>query len=751
MLAAHDFGARADITGIKRGLKMTTRQKLIAGCSIIAIALTSTGVFAQGMEEIVVTARKKTETLLDVPLSVTAVSGVEIEKLGLDNVTDLYGRVPGLYFAKGSITNPTNSNNYLIIRGVGWNAGLEPAVGVFIDGMYMPQIGYDLAFLDLERVEVLRGPQGSLFGRNTQGGAVNMVTRKPNEDFRGNVRLEYGRFDSLRATGTMSGQIGDNLYASVGADYDKTDGYIRNVVLNQDATYSERVSARSVIRWTPSDALEVNLIADISTKTFNEMMRGVPIGPRKYETFSDQEGDDHSKNRGAQINIDYNISDSVKLTSISGYRKSVADAFGDTDTRVTNQTISIVPVQAPFTTAQIGNQGAATPYESNHRYLSQELRLAGTAQQFDWQIGGYYFDQNAFQYAGRYLGAGVAFPFQVYIDQRYTTGRNGWAGFGQASYRPMDRLEITAGARYSEEDIDLTGFRFQYTTAFSSFAPDLHKTTTNFSLMGSISYKVTDQSNIYFTYAEGWKPGGFNPAPSSTTNAIGYDDETSTNYELGFKSNWAENRVSLNASLFWIDIKGQQVFNFITPKTAGALPTSAIENAASSRVKGFEVELNATPAEGLTFSGNFALNDTKFNSYTRRYSATDAFVMDGLKFENTPEKTASLAVDYSVPVSDSNKLEFSLNWRYVDDVIIQDNFIGARSNIQTRVPSYDRLDGRISVVSDGGWTTTLYVNNILNSFDYTDDTSDPYQFTVYPHYVKPLEPRKVGIVVAKKF
>jgi iron complex outermembrane receptor protein len=278
-----------------------------------------------------------------VPLAVSVVSGIEIQELGLEDVTNLYGRVPGLYFAKGSITNPTTSNNYLIIRGIGWNAGLEPAVGVFVDGMYLPQIGYDLAFLDLERVEVLRGPQGTLFGRNTQGGALNLVTRKPDEEFRGDLKLEYAEFDSWRALGNVSGQVGQNLFAGVGLEYAKTDGYINNVTLDEDAIPSERISGRGVIRWAPSEDLEILVIGDASLRNYHEMVRGVPFGPEDYDTFADQEEDDEMFNAGAQLNINYRFANGIEATSITGYREAEADVWVDTDSRVTNQTINIVP------------------------------------------------------------------------------------------------------------------------------------------------------------------------------------------------------------------------------------------------------------------------------------------------------------------------------------------------------------------------------------------------------------------------
>jgi iron complex outermembrane receptor protein len=729
------------------------KQVPLVVCSGLILSLPAYAQQSGALDEIVVTARKRTESLQEVPLSVTVITGVEIENLGLQDVTDLYGRVPGLYFAKGSITNPTTSNNYLIIRGIGWNAGLEPAVGVFVDGMYLPQIGYDLSFLDVERVEVLRGPQGTLFGRNTQGGALNIVTRKPDEEFRGNVRAEYAEFNSWRASGSFGGPIGDGVFAGIGLDYSTTDGYIDNAVLEEDAIPSERVSGRAVVRWAPMGDLEVMVSGDASIRSYNEMSRGVPIGSEEYVTFSDQEDDDEAINAGAQLNIDYQLGNGISLTSITGYRKAEADVWIDTDARVTDQTINIVPATPPFTTGPVANQGAATPYVQDAAYTSQELRLAGTASNFDWQVGGYYFDQDESQFLRRFLSAGVAFPFGVYLNQTYFTNRDGWAAFGQGSYRPVERLEFTVGARYSDEDIHFGGGRMQFTAGPlpSTFFPDSRSSADNFSFMGSVSFELTPQANTYFTYAEGWKAGGFNRLPANPLNNLEYDDETSENYEIGIKADFADSRMLLNASVFWIDIQDQQVFNFIAPLVPGGLPTSAIENAVSSHVRGAELELVAVPAERLTLSGNVAYNDTEYDDYVRRFSATDEFVMDGLDFENTPEVTANVSATYEVPIADDNQLEFLLNWRYVGDVVIQDNFIGATSSNQTFIPSYDRLDGRLSLISDDGWRLTLFCDNILDSFDYTDDTSDPYMFAVFPHYVKPLEPRQVGISVSKTF
>jgi iron complex outermembrane receptor protein len=706
------------------------------------------------LEEVTVTARKRAESLQDVPLSVSAISGIELENKGVQNATDLYARVPGLYFAQGSITNPTGSNTYLIVRGVGWNAGLEPSVGVFIDGMYQPQIGFDLDFLDLERVEVLRGPQGTLFGRNTEGGALNLVTRKPDQTLRGDIRIRGGNLNTYGMSGSISAPFSEHLAGGVSLDYLKTDGFIHNVTLGRNENPSERTTGRATLRWTPSDKLEVFFSGDSSKKNYNEMMRGVPLSEKSskhYDTFADEYREDSADNRGAQLNVDYKLSDDIKLTSITGYRRSISDVDGDTDTRVTNQAITVFPPVPPQTSAPVAVQGATTPYITDQRFESQELRLAGTHERFDWLIGTYYFDQHTTEDRYRNLGAGVAFPFAVYIEEHFSESRHGWAAFGQASYRPVDKLEFTVGTRYSDEGVRTGGLRLIYTTAPA--LTDKAATTggNNTSYMGSVSYELTNTARVYLTFAQGWKAGGINRNPSNRAGVAPYKDESSDNYELGFKTSWFDRRWSLNGAIYKINIRDQQVFNFIPSPVAGGVPISAVENAASSEVKGGELELAARLAKGLTLSGSYSYSNTRFNDYTRRFSATDFFVMDGLHFENTPETTASAALDYELPIDGPNRFAVGVDYRFVGQVALQDNFIGATSKNQLYVPSYDRVNARFSVTNDSGWRVTAYVENLFNSWDYTGASSDPYQPTIYPVYAQPLPPREYGIVFSKQF
>ncbi|HEY6816278.1 MAG TPA: TonB-dependent receptor plug domain-containing protein, partial [Croceibacterium sp.] len=264
-------------------------------------------------QDIVVTARKRAETLQDVPMAVTAVTGADLEIRNVQDVNGLYAAVPGLFSAPGSVNNSADSA-YLTMRGVGFNAGLEPAVGVFLDGMYLPQLAFDTSFLDLDRIEVLRGPQGTLFGRNTQGGAVNMVSRRPGPDLRAKVQLEAAEFDSYRAAASVSGPLADNLYAGVSAENRLTDGYLDNVVLGGTQDWSRQSAVRGSLRWLPSDSVEVMLIGDYSYREYSEAIRGVRLATRRYESLIDQDEADTKDNHGVQLNVTADLGGGITLT-----------------------------------------------------------------------------------------------------------------------------------------------------------------------------------------------------------------------------------------------------------------------------------------------------------------------------------------------------------------------------------------------------------------------------------------------------
>jgi len=711
-----------------------------------------------GFEEVIVTARKRAETLQEVPLAVSVITSEEIKAAGIQDSTDLVARVPSLYFATGAINFPTSSHIQLTMRGVGFNAALEPAVGVFVDGMYEPHIAYDIAFLDAERIEVLRGPQGTLFGRNTQAGALNIVSRKPDENFRGSLQAEYAEFNSSRIAAGLSGPLGDTVFASLSAQYSQTDGYIDNVTLDRDQGPSELVVGRGILRWNPSDNLDVSFIADASRRDYNEIGRGVPIGPERYVSISDEEEDELNETAGLQLNIDYKFGPNLTLTSITGWREANTDTWVDADGTPTADGTWVVPVTPPYTPEAVTVQGATLNARIDQDFRSQELRLAGDGDRFDWLFGLYYFDRYTDDDLERFLGVGVAPPTSalgVYFLQDFWEERKGYAGFGQFNFRPVDRLELSIGARYSEEDVETGGVRTFYRSNGTSNPPvfkDFEDTFDNVSMMASIAFDVSSSLNTYLTYAEGWKAGGVNRAPASAAQVQPYEEEYSTTYELGLKSTLAAGKVTLNGAVFYIDLEDQQLPGFVP--VPGSTPVLLIANAGSSEVRGVELELALRPSERFELSTSLAYNDTELKEFVRVFSAVNTFDMSGLDFEDVPEFTGSVQTLYRTrpELLFGGGLEFRLSYRYVDEVTTQDQGVGTTASSQLVVPDYDRLDGRVSWVRDDGWRLTLFVDNVLDSFDYTRVTTPAWTPNIpFGTLVMPLEPRQFGVTITKTF
>ncbi len=708
----------------------------------------------ESVTEIIVTARKRAEVLQDVPLSISAVSGTILEQQNIQDVNGLYAQVPGLFTAPGSVNN-TNDLAYLTMRGIGFNAGLEPAVGVFIDGMYQPQIGFDTAFLDVERIEVLRGPQGTLFGRNTQGGAVNIVSHKPGDQARGRLGLDVGSFRTVRAKAALDGQIADGLYAGISAGFARSDGYIDNDILDQHQNKYEQRAVRGVLRWLPAEPLELTLIADSSHSDYNEMVRGVRLAGDHKRSQIDQDEPDAKTNHGVQLNAVYTINDALTLTSITGYRYSDSDNYADMDSRITAMGTETLPAYAPLTTLPVVVRGAFLAAQVDQTFKSQELRLEGTGEKLNWLAGAYYFTQAQNQTRQREVGPRVAvtLPASLYIYDDYRDEREGHAVFGQASYRPVTRLELTAGLRYSREDVDGTGQRVSVFGApvnrTQPLLRDGHPSFDNISWMGSASWKLTQDMQVYATYAQGWKAGGVERYPGQATN-LNYKEETSDNYEIGLKSTLFDRRLTLNLAAYHIDIRNQQMNNVIPDPRGGPVPITVIDTASRSHVNGVEGEIGLRPSRNLEFGGAFSYSDGVLDDFVRAFSATDIFDMSGKAFENVPKLTLAATMLYRHELSARMGLEAFAEYRFVDDITFQDNTRRSFARDQLTAPDYDRVNVSLTLaMKEEGLRVTGYVNNLFDSFDYSYVSSDP--LLGGDVFVVPLAPREVGVRVSKSF
>lgn len=713
-----------------------------------------------GIPDIVVTARRRAETLQDVPMAVTGIDSVELERANINETTGLFGRVPNLYFTTAGGASPSSDFNYLVIRGVGYNGGLEPATGVFIDGMYQPQLGFDIAFLDLERVEVLRGPQGTLFGRNTQAGAVSIITRQPGPDFQGRAELEIAEFNSYRARVSASGGVTGNLYAGFAAQVSHTDGFI-DFADGSDYNFATRIVARTNLRWRPTDRLDVQASLDYNHDDYNDQAFGVPLAPRRYVALADQDSDDQKRGYGGQITINYEINDDITLTSQTGTRTVESNILIDDDANVTNQaalTLSPVPFSTtvppvPLSVAlePITVAGTQQRVDLTQDFWSQELRLTGSHGNFDWLLGAYYFEQDIDQFRSRDVGPGVPFV-PLYIRESFFEARDGYAFFGQASFRPIQQLELAAGGRYSQENVRTGGDRVLNIAdaSINAFQKNGEADFDNFSPMASISYDINDDFLIYATYSQGWKAGGINRFPSRPNAVLPYDAETSRNYEAGIKARLFDNRVRANLAVFNIDIRDQQLLN-VVPDPNGATPVTTIANAASSRSRGFEADIEAQVFQGLLLRASYGYTNARFRDFIQQGTGVSKD-RSGERFEFTPRHNASASFTYTTELSDSMGLELFGSYRYVGGYPVPDGSLSAPLGGQLEVPDYDRADARVTLTFASGFRLSAFVNNIFDSFDYTNiyrGQYDPQSSTA--RYVTVLPPRQFGLSAAFDF
>ena len=703
------------------------------------------------IEEIVVSARKREELLGDVPVSVTAFTGETIEKLGLEDIEDTYGIVPGLYFS-GNLLSPTQNFRQLIIRGVGANSQLDPSVAMFVDGVYAPSIAFDMDFLDVERMEILKGPQGSLFGRNTEGGALNIVTRKPDEEIRARFNAMYDEFNTFKVAGSLSGPISEQgrLYGKLVALYSETDGFINNntsvdsdrVVNNVTATpiprsfghnsiarkdmdESDKYAFAGGLRWILSDAVEVNIAFDYSRFAGGDQAPGPLASCDCYTVDTDVQFDHDGENRGVSFTLDWDMPIGT-LTSITGWRDVDNSTPFDMDGVVNS------PV-APFS-ARVGN---IHDFDFKQTVFSEELRLASRGDSsLNWLIGLYYFeeenDSDRWYNFANTDDAGGAAPQQfldgLWNEQIVNIDRTGGAVFGQASYNFNEKIEVSAGARYSYEEAEVEaleifaipganfGLGFDFTSLFSGWSdfvtPYEDRASWNdFSPMVSGKYYWTDNVMTYVTWSQGFKAGSYQKAPVVPADVVPIAPESIESLEFGAKATFFDRRLSVDIAGYFLDLEDMQLQSAII---SGGLVTSAITNASSAEVEGVELAITTRPVEQLILSANIGWTNTEFVEYEINPVGTTIVDRGGESFPNTPEITIHASAEYVYPLGYKDwELSTYLSYRYIDETYAGSNSVSVDPIID--VPDWEQLDLRVSLQSEK-WRLTAFADNITDEY-----------------------------------
>jgi iron complex outermembrane receptor protein len=689
----------------------------------------------RALEEVFVTATKTgARNIADVPAAITAFEGDTLQKRGIEGLGDIQGAAPNI-----SMGRATNSA-ILTIRGIGSSnifIGSDPSSVVHVDGIYIARPNMVLGdFVDMERIEILRGPQGTLYGRNAVGGTVNLITRKPSEEFRLDLNAEYGSYDLTRFSGAVGGGIIDGkLSGSLSALYSERDGYVDNVAANVGDLVDEDIQAvRGALRFTPTDRLTIDLSADyISTgntgptykPTYANVDGSTPAIPIQviddfWTVNIPEEQINEIDNTGYTATITWDISDEITVTSLTGYRELEQEWVIDPDFSEFDEWLQ--------------------SFWDEQEQFSQEINISGSTGRFDWVAGVYYFKEEidfdlAFQ--PRFLWGAIP-GIQVFIDSDLEA--EAYAFFAQTDIEITDRLSATVGARYNNEEKTFNTFGRAFVPPDGAiipipgypFARDNDSESWNaFTPKFGLDYDLSDDMMVYASATRGFKSGGYN----ITGTEPAYDPEYIWAYEVGFKAALLDGLAQFNSSAFYYDYQDLQVQSF-TPQG-----TLDITNAADSEIIGIEFEVTASPVEGMQLYVAGSYLDATYDEYTTaRATAPDVPVdLSGNRLNFAPEFMFTVAGEYRFPITSGLDASVQADLRWQDQT-----YFSAFNDVNFGQSSYSLVNAQFSLIPAGEhWTFSVYGRNLADE-EYTVGAYD-FSATGVANFIP--EPRVFGLRV----
>lgn len=700
--------------------------------SVILSSLCATAM-SQTLEEVVVTAQKREQALNDVSIAINAFTAEEMRSLRVEDATDIAQLLSNIDI-KGTLggVNPA-----VTVRGVGlndFNANNNPSVGVYIDEVFLASPAMlDARMFDVERVEVLKGPQGTLYGRNATGGAINIINSRPTQEFEGYISGSYGDYDTVDMQGAVSGPLSDNTAGRVAISYKKQgESFHDNRLTGSDFGDLESLSGRAMLSFEASESFR----GDVSLHFGNVEGTNTPFSifglldptnpadlcapaanfqfdnTQCSDVFGIQETADgdpytHTFNAdeaakyildtdytGGVVRLEWDLEGS-DLVSITGF---------ETQDRVFGDNINSHPLQLSSIT-----------HDEEISQFSQELRLSWEGNSGAQWIVGAFFSKDEFE-SENIFEAGDFFATNLFweVDQETTT----WALFGSVDVALSDRMSLTAGLRYTDEKIDFAGGTtdlnpydascildplcgptglgsFQLTGIDSSFSDD------NLSGRLALEYRPQDDWLVYGSVSTAFKSGGFfGDFTFDNSELAPFDSETITAYEIGSKATLASGKVQLNASAFFYDYKDMQTL------VPGVLVT-AFTNADDAEIYGLDIDLLAAPMEGLTIGLGLGLLDTELGAI--------GVVPAGNKSPNAAEVQANGLVRYEFAFGSDRQIGLQANFKYTDDMY-RDAF-NDRYNL---TDGYSTVDARIWLGdSAGNWEAALWAKNLTDE-EYTE-------------------------------
>ncbi|MFP5296800.1 MAG: TonB-dependent receptor [Alphaproteobacteria bacterium] len=626
---------------------------------------------ASELGEIIVTARRREEALQDVPVAVTAVSGETLEARGTVDITELARSTPSL-----TLNSARGSNSTLIsfIRGVGqqdplW--GFDPGVGLYIDDVYVarPQAAV-LDVFDVERIEVLRGPQGTLYGRNTIGGAIKYVTRRIGDEPEIELQGAYGSYDQFDAIASISGPINDNFGVSAAVARYLRDGFGENLNTGTEHYNKDVTAARVSFEWTPTDSLFFRLAGDWVQDSSNARhghREFAPILENEYDTMAGAGDKNDVETRGVSLTGEWTVNDWLTLKSITAYRDGSTRGNIDFD----NLAAPILDIPAMYDDDQ----------------FSQEFQALFEGDRWSGVAGVYFLDATASGAFDTVVG-----NFNLTTLTSGSVDTQSWSVFGDFTYDVTDALAVSVGGRLTHDEKTGTVFRQQYlgirsplfgnSAAIPLGAPRTNYTDTRdfeeFTPRVSVSYEITPDFTTYASWGRGFKSGGFDMRGDAVLypdTVLGYDPETVETIELGLKGTLFD-RLSFATAIFDSSYEDQQI---TTQYPAGATVASVVDNVGSSSIRGWEFEGSLRATDNLVINGMLSYIDAQFDEFLA-YIPTGPLnstcptlpgcfvdVSDLRDFQNTPEWTGAISATWTHWFADGSEIAFTPSAAYRGD------------------------------------------------------------------------------------
>jgi iron complex outermembrane receptor protein len=773
----------------------------------VAAATLSSATFAAtpatndaGLDEVVVTAQFRSQKLQDTPIAITAVNAELLEARNQNSLAAVAAQAPNVTLLEtGGAFGPGMSAT---IRGVGqrdFDPAFEPGVGIYIDDVYYSSLtGSNFDLLDLDRVEIARGPQGVLGGRNNEGGSVKLYSKKPQGDNSGSLRVTYGSRNLIDARGVADFALVDNsVFMRVSAVSKKQDGYVTLIdygckfpssgvptsaqqgdCVNGHEGGKDYSAARAALRWLASDDIEVNVSADLTRdnsesaavvlQAVNPAAGGalfsatkfgsttVPytsafLPPNVYTSYASFTGvrpqnlfgppnplagstisyspTTHTTVWGVNGTVDWKLSDSLALKSITAYRQFDSRWVEDND---------VSPVS--------GSLGAEHLW--NHSF-SQELRLNGRAGELvDYTLGAYYFDQTTTYATHQFLPYAVP-GFEFYGND--PVAASSYAGFANASWHVTDALNVNAGLRYTHEKKTYNYSRLPVGGSLVLGLDSLNGHPGNYDgskvdYRVNLDYRWNPNLMTYASVSTAFKGGGTNARPFGPGQVVPFDKENLTAYELGAKSDFLDRRLRVNVAAFLNKYKDIQLTLLSCPSLTPVAPCAATFNAGDADIKGYEIEVEANPVDGLTVDATFS--DLSFE-YKRLITGAGGANITGLtvgqEAPGTIKNKWSLGAQYEVALSNGATLTPRLDYSFTGG--FNTNAVFAASN---RIPGYHIGNARLTYkTQESKWEVAAIASNLFDKSYFTSNfdllSSSGAQYGLL------APPREFSVQIQKKF